>query len=66
MPRPGRIYFSVAQIASVMGWPVYYTRRWLKKHDALIRRGRFWFTTRGLLRRRFPEEWDEILAELPE
>jgi len=39
-------------------------RRWLQREGALVKHGRHYFATRGMLRKSFPETWDEVVAAL--
>lgn len=59
-----RLYISVEECAAVLGWPVQRTRRHLRSRGALIKRGRYFYTTKGLLRRCLPEESAEFIAGL--
>lgn len=59
-----RIYFTCAEIAKVLGWTTERAREWLVREKAVVRHGRHYFTTRGLLRRAFPETWSEVVAAI--
>jgi len=63
---PGRIVWSVAEVAEVLGWTTTRTRRWLKRERACTRRGAHYYTCRSQLRRAFPGAADEVIANLPE
>ena len=63
---PGRILWSVAEVAEVLGWPTWRVRRWLLREGACTRRGRYYYTCRSQLRRAFPHAADEVIANLPE
>lgn len=57
--------FTMEQIASMMGWPVPKTRRWLTKTGAAVKRGAgrgIWITTPHLLMAHFPEVWAATLG----
>lgn len=64
-PRPLRGYISVARVAELMGdeWPVHRMRRWLKREGALVRKGRYYYTTRARLRTAFPDVFHELFAQ---
>lgn len=72
-----RQYYSVEDAAQLLGETfkrgprkgelnTQKVRRWLKKEGALIKRGRFYYATRDMLRRAFPEAWDQIYAAMVE
>jgi hypothetical protein len=49
-PRPR---LTVAEVADALGWRVERTRRLLLRHGACFQDGRYWYTTRDLLRAHF-------------
>jgi len=59
-----RVYFSMAEIAQVLGWSTKRTRQWLQREGAVVRHGRDYFTTRSLLRQAFPQTWSEVVAAI--
>lgn len=61
-----KIYFSVSDIAGLLGWDYRRTWRWLKKSDALVLRGGRLVTTREHLTAAFPEVWYRIAADVGE
>lgn len=64
---PGRVIWSMAEVAEVMGWETRRVRRWLRKQDAVRRVGRQFYTSKGQLRRAFgPEAASDVIAHLPE
>lgn len=63
---PGRILWSVAEVADVLGWSTTRVRRWLKRERACVLRGSHYYTSRPQLRRAFPGAAEEIIADLPE
>ena len=64
---PGRIVWSMAEIAEVMGWEVRRVRRWLLREGAVRRQGRHWYTSKSQLRRAFGADVAaEVIANLPE
>jgi hypothetical protein len=65
-PPPGRIIWSVAEVADVLGWTTTRTRRWLLREVACTRLGGHYYTCRSQLRRAFPQAADEVIASLPE
>lgn len=44
---------SIAEVAEALGWRVERTRRLLQRNNACFRDGRYWYTTRDLLRAQF-------------
>ena len=62
--EPREVYIPVAKLAAAMGWRVERMRRWLQREGALVKHGRHYFATRGMLRKSFPETWDEVVAAL--
>ena len=63
------LIITVAQVAGALGYPmdnqrrktsVQRARRWLKRTEAVKKRGNRWITTRHLLRTAFPEVWEEV------
>lgn len=62
----GRVYFSMQEVADAMGEDVRKVRRWLRREGAIVKRGRWWYTTKDLLRGAFPEAYDTVIAGLPE
>ena len=66
-PPPGRIVWTVAEVAEVLKWSTTRVRRWLRKERACTRRGRHYYTCKTQLRRAFgAQAGDEIIANLPE
>lgn len=63
---PGRILWSVAEVAEVLDWHTHRVRRWLVREKACTRHGRHYYTSKNQLRRVFCEAADEIIAQLPE
>jgi len=63
---PGRIVWSVAEIAEIMNWRTQRVRRWLLREKACSRSGRYYYTSKSQLRRAFPHAADEVIAHLPE
>lgn len=60
------IYFSVSDIAGMLGpkWSYLRTWRWLKKAGALVVRNGHLVTTREHLIAAFPEVWQRIAEDL--
>ncbi len=61
--RIGRGHIEVAEISKALGakkWPVQRVRRWLVRHQAAIKLGTRWYTTREMLRSVFPEIYGEL------
>lgn len=65
-PGPGRVLWSTAEVAEVLGWDPRRVRRWLRREQACERRGRLYYTDKLLLRRAFGSAADEVIANLPE
>lgn len=65
-PAPGRILWSTAEIAEVMGWDSQRIRRWLIREKACSKHGRHYYSSKAQLRRVFREAADEVIANLPE
>ena len=63
---PGRILWSVAEVADVLDWNVRRVRRWLLREQACNKHGRHYYTSKAQLRRVFREAADEVIAQLPE
>lgn len=75
-PSIQQVWYSMAEVAEAAGF-VYKSgarkgelntemaRAWLRRERAVIKRGRWWYTTKELLRRAFPHEAEDILAGLP-
>lgn len=61
---PDAVYFPIADVARVLKWRVERTRRWLRREGALVRKGRYYYVTKPLLRAAFPEAWDDVCARL--
>lgn len=63
MTELGKGYISVAQVSHLLGpkeWPVHRVRRWLVREGAVVRKGRYLYTTRAKLRAVFPEVYEEL------
>jgi hypothetical protein len=54
------VYYSVSDIAAILGWGYLRTYRWLMREDALVKRGSRLVTTRDKLIATFPEVWQRI------
>lgn len=64
--NPPRGYISVAQVSRLLGkedWPTHRVRRWLTREGALVRKGRYLYTTRSKLRRAFRDVFDEMFLQ---
>lgn len=66
MKISGRVMWSMAEVATVLGWTARRTRRWLIREKACRKHGRLHYTSKSQLRRVFRETADEVLAQLPE
>lgn len=60
-----QVWISMGDLARVLGWSTIRTKRWFRKNRAAVKRGGRWYTTRSLIRRAFPEEWEEVTSRLP-
>ncbi len=60
-PRLGRLYFTIAQIAEILGWSYLRTQTWLKRAGALVKIGTRYYTTKTLMKRSFPAIFDKIV-----
>jgi hypothetical protein len=56
----GRGYIEVAALAESLGWRTERMRRWLMREDALIKKGRYYYTTKSRLLAAFPEVFEEL------
>lgn len=63
---PGRIIWTVKEVAVVIGWSTTRTRRWLKKERACTRHGTHYYVCEAQVRRAFFPAGDQIVAQLPE
>lgn len=63
-PPPGRLLWSTAEVAEVLGWRVKRVRNWLRKAGGLQKHGRHYYTARQGVRRAWPEVADDIIARL--
>ena len=61
---PGRLMWSTAEVAEVIGWRVRRTRNWLLRAGGLRRHGRHYYTAALGVRRAFPEIADDVIARL--
>jgi len=55
-----RFYFTMTEIADMLGWRTERARNWLKRSNAVVKRNGRWVTTRRLLLATFPEILDEL------
>ena len=53
-PKP-RPRLTIAEVAEALGWRVERTHRLLLRNEACFKDGRYWYTTRDLLRAHFGE-----------
>lgn len=51
----GRVYFSISQIAKILGWEETRTRCWLQRLDALVLIGKRRYTTLAILKEKLPD-----------
>lgn len=67
-PGPGRILWSMPELAEVMGWSTRRMRRWLLREEACTKmRDGHYYTSKEQLRIAFPPRAaDEVIANLPE
>jgi hypothetical protein len=63
---PGRVMWSIAEVADVLEWKTHRVRRWLQREGGCSKHGRYWYTSKSQLRRVFREAADEVIANLPE
>lgn len=61
-----RLFWSMADVAVALGWSVESTRDRFRAAGGAIKIGRLWYTSRGKLRRMFPDDWQDVVARLPE
>ena len=66
--KPGRIYWTMDELAKKLGWSTQRTRRHCLRVGAAVKMGGRWYTSKGLMRRspEMREVYDEMVAELPE
>lgn len=60
-----RLFWTMSEVAVALGWSVEATRDKFRAADGALRIGRLWYTSRGKLRRMFPDDWEDIVARLP-
>lgn len=60
------VYITTSEVAVILEWTQERARDWLISSGAAVKRGTRWVTTPELLRRAFPEVWDEYLAAIAE
>lgn len=60
---PTSKYFTMAEVAKVLGWPTRRARRWLVKNDAVVKINSKWVTTKAKLRESFKDAWDEYFFD---
>ncbi len=59
-PTGNQVYISMAECAAILEWTVERTRDWMIRNDAVIKKGRHYYTTRERLRVAFPEVLERI------
>ncbi len=61
----GKLYITIKQVASVLGWSRERTTQWLQQADCLIviGKGKRRYTTRELLKKSFPDVFEAIKDE---
>ena len=56
------MYITCTEVAKILEWDTARTRRWLIGSGVAVKRGSRWVTTPELLRRGFPELWEEFMS----
>ena len=60
-----RLFWSMADVAAALGWSVESTRDRFRAAGGAMKIGRLWYTSRGKLKRMFPDDWADVVARLP-
>lgn len=63
---PGRLMWTTAEVAEVLGWRVKRTRNWLLRYGSARKCGRHYYTSQLGVRRAFPDVADDVIATLLE